>query len=249
MPNKEPAELRSECANHYRNLYETCGEILSQSFSADEVGVHSDSHHYALDLEEWINILSSRPELPLLIAALREYQFGLLALVLGQYRQAFMALRLFLELGLSGVLFSANELDFRLWLGGSKDIVWNRVVDPESGVFSKTFVRAFFESLEDEAPQYKNIAESVFRECSEYVHGNAYTHNRLPDSLRFEQNIFFDWHEKAKSARVVLSFALSLRYLHFVDKTSLRVLEPIIVDDLGHISAIRALLGGTTEEN
>jgi len=249
MNNEKHKAVQSECEKYYRRLYTICGEILTKSFSADEKSSHSISHHYILDLEKWIDVLSSHSEVSMLKAALREYQFGLLNLVLGQYRQAFMALRLFLELGLGAVLFSANELDLRLWLQGSKDIIWHKLVATDNGVFSKAFVRAFFESLEDEAPQYQNIAEKLFRECSEYVHGNAYANDKLPDTLQFEKRVFLDWHEKAQSARIVVSFALCLRNMHFLDRTSLSILEPIIRDELGHVTAIRTFLNDTMEKD
>lgn len=237
----------SECEQYYRGLYGVCGEVLKASFRLDDGASQSESHHYTLDLEQWIAALSARPEARVFRGAQHEYHSALLALVLGQYRQAFMGLRLFLELALGGIYFSANELELRLWLRGRRDIGWERFVDPDRGVFSKCFVGAFYEALADEGPHYSAIAKQVYRECSEYVHGSARTHSTLPTAPEFAQHVFSDWHEKAKAARFVVSFALCSRYLKFLDEAALDALELIVTDELGHLTAIRVHFGGVGE--
>jgi hypothetical protein len=73
------------CADYYKKLYDACGEVLAASFKADTTGLHAGSHSFIADLEQWHVFLQDRPESPLLKAALGEYQFGLLAVVQGQY--------------------------------------------------------------------------------------------------------------------------------------------------------------------
>src|SRR6266536_533723 len=116
---------------YYGLLHSQCGGILKESFAFDSSRQHQISHNFIGDIEKWIALLSLKPETDLLRAALREYQFALLALVLGQYRQAFMALRLFLELGLGSVFLSANELQLRVWLRGRRDINWRPLISPD----------------------------------------------------------------------------------------------------------------------
>jgi len=239
--------MSSESKIYYTKLHTECGNILETSFQTDNE-LCSISHHFILDFEKWIEALGERPEVYLLKMALREYQYSLLALLIGQYRQAFMALRLFLELSLSVVHFSANELDFRVWQRNEKDINWKILIDSDKGIFSKYFVQAFNENLVNEASHYKVMAEKVYRECSEYVHGNAYTHTMLPDKLEFIEEVFFDWQEKAKSVRLIVSFAFCARYLYFLNEDNRNLLEPIIMDELGHLDVIRSFFGGTTED-
>jgi hypothetical protein len=47
--------------------------------------------------------------------------------------------------------------------------------------------------------------------------------------------------------RLVLTFALCARYLMFIGEDAKRDLELPILDELEHISTIRAAFGGTTE--
>ena len=237
----------SSCEKHYKQLHSKSGLILTASFRSKIGRSHSVSHNFISDFETWIGVLSGRLEGSLLKSALREYQFALLALAQGQYRQSFMALRLFLELALSSIYFSANELELREWLKGQKDIAWNSLVDLDKGVFSKRFVRAFYEGLADEAPHYGTIAAAVYRECSEFVHGNALTHDALPATLTFAEDVFTDWHAKALSVRLVVVFALCARYLKDLKDNDHKLLEPHVIDSLGHIPAIRTIFGGVTE--
>jgi len=237
----------ANCEDYYRRLYEQCKDVLIESLQGDRSGVHNTSHNYVSDFEKWIEVLSGRPESEALKSALREYQYGLLAVVLGQYRQAFMALRVFLELSLGAVYFSAHEVELRIWLKGERDVAWQCLVDPDSGVFAKRFVRAFFADLADDAPQYRALAERVYRECSEYVHGNPMTGQAIPDGLAFSEKLFMDWHAKAASVRLAISFALCARYLATLDGEAQARLEDVVTDELGHIAAVRAVFGGTTE--
>lgn len=234
-PDSQPQSIE----HYYQLMHSRCGEILNESFAFDTSGLQRVSHNFIPDLEKWIALLSSRPEVDLLRAALREYQFALLALLLGQYRQAFMALRLFLELALGSVFLSANELQLRVWLRGRRDINWRPLVSPDDGVLSKFFVDAFFDTLGDDAANYRAIAERVYRECSEYVHGNAATHSALPEDLRFVSTVFSDWHEKAASIRLVISFALVARYLKTLNQDERNSLEAIVLDQLRHVTVIR----------
>lgn len=238
--------MSHSCEAHYRSLSATCQEVLSASFQSDATGLQAISHSFLWDLGTWHkHLVAPRPETPLLTAAMGEYQFGLLAVVQGQYRQAFMALRLSLELLLGCVFLSANELELRLWLKGERDLVWNAIVNPDSGVLSKRFVKIFYEALEQEAPHYRSMAEKVYRECSEYVHGNVQA--PLDAKLVFQESAFREWHAKAKTIRLVSSFALCARYVGISDDSAIPPLEHLLLENLGHLPAVRAKLGAVVE--
>jgi hypothetical protein len=240
MPVNEPCAgvKPMPCQQQYRQLHSKCGSIAELSFSTRSL--YSENYSYAKDFEDWFQILSERPEALLLKFALREYQHALFAVVQGQYRYAYAGLRLFLELCLRSVYFSAEDLRFRLWLKGEQDINWEALVCEETGIFSRTFVGAYNGALSDEAGQYNELARLLYRECSEYIHGNACTYEILPDEMEFREKVFLDWQEKAQTARLTVSFALCFRYLEAIAKTDLLRLEPAILDELGHIPSIRA---------
>ncbi len=174
-------------------------------------------------------------------AGLREYQFALLAVAQGQYRQSFMALRLFFELALASIHFSANEFNLRMWIQGSQDIIWQSLINADTGVLSKNFLKAFNPATSEHATQFRTLAEKVYRECSEYVHGNAHTHESLPEHIVFIDKIFTDWHLKAENIALCINFAFSSRYLYLAKKETRIKIERTVMDSIGHLDCIRAL--------
>jgi hypothetical protein len=130
---------------------------------------------------------------------------------------------------------------------GKRDLVWSAIIDPQNGVFSREFVGAFYEELAEEASHYRAIAERVYRECSEYVHGNALTQSTLGAQVSFQPTIFAEWHARAKAIRLAGSFALCARYVRISDAEVRVQLESVLLDNLGHISAVRRLLGAPVE--
>jgi hypothetical protein len=182
----------------------------------------------------------------LVIAAGREYSFSMLAVSLGLYRQAFAALRLTLELTAASVYYSANELMLREWLNGKRDNEWKRFTHSENGIYSVRFAEAFCYDLRGEVRHYGSIATKVYRECSEFVHGNALAHRALPPRLAFEPSVWEDWHRKASSMQLALSFVLFLRHFDFLPPQARARLDRTLSEYLGHLAPVRARLGAAT---
>ena len=239
--------MTEACKGHYDNLCTAMGDVLAASFADSNATKMAKSHAFIADYGLWIEELHNRPETPVFESALKEYQFALFALSSGQYRAAFSALRLTLELSFAGVQWSANEREFREWMRGQRDSNWAALVDRENGILSKQFVRLFSEELADEAGQYLGGAVAVYRECSQYVHGNAYTHRAIPQTLVFDDALFNAWHDRASVVRLSVSFALAARYLSDLDDDVRARLECMLLDHLGHSGGVRFYLGATTE--
>ena len=116
--------------SHYTQLHTKCAEVLTESFAGPRAADMAKSHAFIADLALWIGEMGSRPEAPVLQAALREYQFSLLALSFGQYRAAFSALRLSLELCFAAIQWSANERELREWKRGQLTATGDRLSTP-----------------------------------------------------------------------------------------------------------------------
>jgi hypothetical protein len=240
--------MTDSCENHYLKLHETAGRIVADSFLSVRAESMARGHSFVGDLELWITEIRNRPEVSVLQSALREYQYSLMALSFGQYRAAFSALRLSLELSFSTALWSANERELREWQRGLRDSNWASLSDKETGVLSRQFVSLFSEGLADEAPQYRASAVAVYRECSEYVHGNAHTHRALPSQLIFDEPAFIGWHQKASVVRLTVSFVLAARYAGEFDGEAKSRMENSLLDQLGHSVGVRRLLGAPVEK-
>ncbi|QDX21465.1 hypothetical protein FP568_09515 [Pandoraea pnomenusa] len=187
------------------------------------------------------NAVANRHEAHLMDLASKEYESSLLALATSSYRSAFSSLRLSLELNIASVYFSAHEIDYHLWLQKAKDIQWGTIANKETGVLSDLFSTAFNSDLADERKHYQNLAATVYRECSEYVHGNAHTHENIPTEISFHKDILKLWCGMADTILLVVVFAFSMRYLRYLNKTELGYAEPIVMDKLGHISSIQTV--------
>lgn len=236
-----------DIGTYFRQLQSTCGQILDSSLSGTNSARVAVSHQLGRELEVWCKILCHRRESELLKVGTLEYEFALLALAQGHYRHAFKGLRLVLELILQAVYLSMNELRLREWLDNRFDTSWNAIVDQEEGLFSQRVAKAFFPDLTSHVQHYRGLALSVYKECSECVHGNTPKYVPLPSSLQFDQEVFNLWHSKAELVALVVHFALSLRYLNDLLEDELSTLEAFLSDRLGHLNEIRGLLGGPTK--
>lgn len=230
-----------DVVQHYFSLMKNSEAVLGAMLEANGREALVTSHNYLLDYDALKMAIAGRPEATVLDSAVKEYQFALFALVSGQYRHAFGGLRLFFELMLATVQFSAREIDYRMWVKDSKDITWGALKDSQSGVFATNFIRAFNPGFSESGKQYLAIAEAVYRECSEFVHGNAGTHAELPLDIRFQMKVFESWHQKSETMRLAILFAFSARYLNYIDVEATRRLEPIITDVLGDLAPVQAL--------
>ncbi|MGJ5080663.1 hypothetical protein [Bradyrhizobium sp. HKCCYLS3013] len=199
------------------------------------------SHNFAADFELLLATIEERPEAEVMGLAIREYQFALYAIAAAKYRHATISLRLFFELSLSSIHFSANEFHLREWQVKKRDINWNALTDPSDGVFAHNFIEAFNPGMERLGKQYATLAGTVYRECSEYVHGNRHTYN-LSDtdqSIRFERDQLINWAARADTIRLCILFAFACRYLRLIGKPQRIKLEHLMLDSFGTISTVR----------
>lgn len=226
----------------YRELErKSCVAMECLLADGDTATAFTKAHNFSNDYQAIGVALSNRYESHLIELAIKEYDFALLALATGTYRNAFAGLRLFFELSLAAIYFSAHEIDYRLWLAKSKDIYWSSLTHLDTGVFSNTFSTAFNADFSDERMHYQNLASSVYRECSEYVHGNAHTHANLPVQVEYDQSVVSAWCDKADTIQLVVAFAFAMRYVNHLPPESFTHAEPLIRERLGHLSAVQAI--------
>ncbi len=224
----------------YLELSNTCRTISKQSIDGDRIALLGSNHSCISDYSSWANVITDRPEFVMIESAIREYQLSILANSLGLYNLSFTGLRFFFERTLTAILFSSKEIELRLWMKGQRDTYWKDICDIDKGLFSHTFSNAFFPDLKDEVKHYLSIASKVYRECSEYVHGNLSTQDKVPKNLEYSEALFKEWHEKADTIKDVVLFAFCLRYLPFLTSEKKAVIESSVLDNLSHIEPIRS---------
>jgi hypothetical protein len=229
--------------DYYQNLFNSSNQVINESLhKEDEL---AKIHEFVDDLLKWLRILQPRPEANVLEHVAAELQLSAFSLVSGLYRQAFTSLRLSLELSLGVVFFSANRLELAEWMGGNYDLVWSQLNHSENGVFSKRYAKAFFPQLSNDVENYQIIASTVYRELSEFVHGNIGTWNLSQQKyISFNQELFNQYMDRFSRVSKVMCFALCLRFLKDIDRLALESLETHLVEKMGYISEIRKLIGG-----
>lgn len=229
-----------DIAARYRQLGSDCNVCLEKSLAnSDDLVKQTKSHNFMQEYELLSKVLDERPERKVLLFALKEYEVALLALLQGHYRFAFSGIRLFFEMMLSVVQFSAHEIDFWLWENGKKDTNWQGIANIETGLFSYNFIAAFSPDLAGEGKHFGAMAGKTYRECSEFVHGNRITHKPLPQKIEFDQVSFDAWHELADTCHLVIMFIFAARFLPSLSKTQRNIVEGIVLDSLGHLAPIR----------
>lgn len=229
---------------HYEALHVACGDVQRVTFDDTECErLLVSAHNRLAELSTLQGLISGR-ERSVFVAALKELEYGVLAVSIGLYRQAFSAIRLFLDLAVATVFFSSNELDLRHWLNDGENIQWSVLTDDKTGVFSTRYVSAFFPELVGRSQQFKVMASKLHVECSQFVHGNAATHEALPSTLAFQKDLVLDWRDKLETAFIIVLFLFAARYTKDLQPEQLGIVSNLMIEELGHIETIKTAYNG-----
>lgn len=222
-----------------RGLHSQCSDAIERSLGNGNSQPIGEAYLFASDLAAWKESISKNPESSLLETATSEYILSILSAYQGQYRSSFKGLRLALELCLQCSLLSTDLVARSEWLSGKRDTYWSLLSCDENGPLSLRFCRAFFPELSNHAPHYRGIAQSLYRELSECIHGNTQNYIPLPSSIKHCEDTLQLWHKKAAALRLIVNFALTLRFMKSIDAEVHEKIDPVIIDQLGHIQAVR----------
>lgn len=187
------------------------------------------------DYAQWIKILEYAPETYMYKNAAKVYQEAFGNMLMGLYQPAFMGLRYFLERTLTGVYYSGSELELRTWMHGERDTYWAELIGREesvkiktndideinsnNGLFSQKFTRAFFPELSDAAKSFRSQTSKVYRNCSEYVHGNPNVINEIGTTIDFSESVAEKWNEYADTIARCILYAFMMRYWKFLNNS------------------------------
>ena len=236
----EPAERDNAVSLYYRDAHRRSGLVLDETLHCDSFSQLCECHSHIDDLQKWNDALVGYRELVVLRLAKTEFELALLAIMRGDYRSAFIRLRLHIELVCLAIYGSANRVDLEDWLGGIQDVSWTRLVDESLGVLAVRFCRSFAPALADDVKHFRSIAVALYRECSEFVHGNRRpSEPALPPAIEFASPIVQLWATKARSAMLLVTFVLTMRYLQELQPATARSLHDPICDRLGHLRPVR----------
>ena len=198
---------------------------------------------FAEDLHKWVSYCDNLKDYILVKEAQTECINSIYMCAQGFYKEAITTMRQFFEHMLFAILLSTNDYRYKLWQIGQYDMSWTQIVDDQNGIFGKQFIRVYAEELDDiRSVELLTIAKNIYRECSEYVHGNFEKLNTLPENLLFDESAVERYIKYFVNIQYLICMALFIRFRHIFNKPETIVaLESIISDNLGTLSEIQEL--------
>ena len=222
--------------------------IIDTTISGDNVEIFSASHLFVADLEKWMKYLNGFREGIMYRTAMEEYANALFLLASGLYRQAYITLRFFLEHMLFGLYLSVNEMNFRRWSMNRYDMHWSEITDEENGVFCRDFFEAFSPECSEYATELLGICKQLYRELSEYTHGNLLATQTLPADVQYNSDSFSDISRKIESIRYLITFLFFIRYNCILTGDAIDDLEHSVMDVIGTRPEVQAFFSTRQEE-
>lgn len=195
------------------------------------------------DISLWLSCCGEFHDYMLVKEAQDECIKSILMCMQGFYKEAMMSLRQSIEHILFAIFLSTNDYKYRLWKRGKCDMSWSMIVDPEKGIFGKEYINSYAQDIdENRSIELLTIAKNVYRECSEYVHGNYCKLTLLSENVDYKEEMVDRYIEIFGSMRYLISMSLLIRFREIFDeKENLVKLESILMDNLGTLPEIQIL--------
>lgn len=228
-------------SEYLENINTESQKIFTQSIS--ENAEFGQAHHLSSCIFEFSEIILDSDEKDMLKKVSTQLESSMMSLALGFYRQAFYSLRLSFEMGLGAVYFSTNKLEHSEWIHGKADIIWSKIMDADSGVLSSRFCDAFFPELSYLVKDYQNKSKILYRQLSEFVHGNYETWSRSGMHIQYNKTTVMEYFSQYRTVLDILLLVLSMRHLKQIPQSRLENLD-FVLDEFKHIEEIRVHFGG-----
>lgn len=196
------------------------------------------------DLQNWISYCGKMKGMILVQESLNECIKSVYFCAEGFYKEAIVTLRQYFEHLLFAVFLSTSDFNYRLWLKGKYDMSWAKITDKDSGIFSVKFMELYADDIDsDRSMGLLDVCKNVYRECSEFVHGNYEKLDMLCNKLTYNSENFNLYIRCFSSAQYIVCMALFIRFRYIFDNPNIvDKLELIIRDNLGMLKEIQNLL-------
>lgn len=245
---------------YYGHFSQTLNNNMGKSLDSSQhfYQLLTKNRSFVDDFSKWIDILGDAPETYLYRNAAKVYQEAFANMLMGLYQPAFMGLRYFLERTLTGIFYSGNELELRTWLRGERDTYWTELIGREdkggskqndekdinvdSGLFSLKFTRAFFPEIVDSAKAFRSLTSKVYRNCSEFVHGNPNAINEIGQNNDFSESVTEKWNEYADTIIRCILYALVMRYWKFLPESSKNIVRTRVEEEFSTTDILKEFI-------
>lgn len=233
--------MEQGCKEHFTQLNHQFSVVKESSFQSTNGQKISELFQFSSDLGIWYEILEGQTDTTILLSAIKEFEFSFQAVLNGQYRYAFVAQRYFLEQMCRFTYLSTNELHLRHWKLGMRDISWRSLTENENGIFSKSFIKAFYKEVEDEGEHMITLTSKLYRESSEFIHGNFEAIASMPDQIDFDELLLKKWLDFVETSKFVSLFILVVRFSKSFTPAELQKIEEMCNEELSGIEEFNRL--------
>lgn len=238
-----------DCKEYYEDIQKRLAANVTHTLESRYLPQIASSQSFVDDYSIWINWIDQRYDNDLFALALLEYETATVFCLQSLYKQAFTALRACLEHTLFGIHLSTNLYQYLQWKNESYDVYWSNITDPDSGLYSKTFASVFCPELLNHIHLIGTMAKSLYRECSEYVHGNYRVLNTFSEQLEYIDVKTKTFYEKLENLRYIIEFSLFVRFNRELGHEGIIDLEAQIMEYMGHLQEISMFVSMAKETN
>ena len=115
-------------------------------------------------------------------------------------------------------------------------------MDSEKGIFAKEYINSYALDIDDSRSiEFMTIAKNVYRECSEYVHGNYDKLELLIENIEYIEENAIRYIEIFESVRYIISVSLLIRFREILNNREILIkLESVVMDNLGTLPEVQA---------
>lgn len=223
--------------------------IIDSTWNSSHIEDFNKCFLFIKDFKAWVDCLQEIPQSLLFKSALNECATANLFCCQGLYKHAIVSLRFCLEHCLFAIHMSSNDFLFRRWKEGREDLYWSAITNSDTGIFSKNFIHSYAPEFEDMSMELNAIAVNVYRECSEYVHGNYSKLNCLPEQSEFNEKMLSQYISHFNSISYLISVMMFIRFKDYIlSKSMLTTLEDSIMHNIGMLPQILSLYSKNGDE-
>ena len=226
-------------SDYYRGLAEAARAVVEKSTSETYVAQLGAAHAAIRELDHWRQALDAIGEVPTLAVVVEEYQYAVHSATEGLYRACYSALRVCLEFALATIQFASDDIAFREWQRGARDINWSGLASEETGVMSARYACSYFAELKGEVKEFRGRSIAAYRQYSEHIHANPRTHSMSP-VLQLDHGRYTAFLECLPEFHAIVNFFLFVRFARQLGAAERECLQEQVMDRIGHIPAVRA---------
>lgn len=227
-----------DCKDLYLSIHENLHENLQKTFSSQYYMQITSANAFVEDYVLWVTWIEEKYGIEIFELAVSEYRAAILFCLQSLYKQAFTALRACLEHTMFGIQLSTNLYQYLSWKKSKKDVYWSEITNLDTGPFSSNYFSLFFPELYPASRLIFDLAKRVYRESSEYTHGNYIVYESANRLGIYNEEVLKSFLDEAESVKYIIEFSLFVRFIKEVPSDKLSVLESQITEYLGHFKEV-----------